>query len=1487
MRSREIATNLLMSVSIAASILLSGQAHAANLALTDSPLFLSTSVPPLNLLVMGRDHKLYYEAYNDHTDLNGDGTLDVGYKGYELKSPIPAAPESAYKIDYYGYFDSFKCYSYDASAKRFNPVSETLMSGSIRTKTCSGQWSGDFLNYLTTSRLDALRKVLYGGYRSTDTSTATVLQRAHIPQDAHSWGKEYNSLAIDGYNISDYTPYSAPSADKRILFANTTPLTSNGLSETPRLRVLTNRSERIWNWVSKERPVADTSIDGGSISSFDDEMVVRVRVCDASSGLPMEDNCLTYPNGKAKPTGLLQEFGENDTMLFGLLTGTYKKNTSGGALRRAIGSIKDEIDLTDGTFKTAFDGIITTLNRLNTTGFGTFNNDSYRYRCGWDSASRVINEGECQMWGNPIAEMMYEGLRYLAGKGSATSDFKINFGDGEESELPGGGLPVASWDNPYASRPVCTKPFETVISDINPSYDSDQLPSVDSNFGSFSGDLSGLDVKTEGQTIWNQEIGGTHKYFIGQVGSTSDGAPTAKDVSSFGNIRGLAPEEPTKQGSYYAASVAHYGRITDINPATGTQNVNTFAVALASPLPKIEIPVGTSKVTLVPFAKSVGGCLGADGTFKATNQIVDFYVDSLTPTSGRFRVNFEDVEQGADHDMDAIVIYEYTVSGNTVNVKLTSEYAAGCIIQHAGYVISGTTSDGIYLEVRDKDTAEDSDPDYVLDTPNTDDALPLVATRSFVAGSTPGADILKDPLWYAAKWGGFKEGASGNNMPDNASEWDEDGDGVPDNYFLVTNALTLSQQLSKAFQDIVARVASASSASVNSGSINSTSKLYQAKFNSGNWTGQLLAYPINSNGSLGSTPSWDAATQIADFGSRKIIAVNTNGTAVPFRFTGSSTTGIDATRKHQLDNATSSPWNATLEQRRLNYLRGDATYEAVNGGTFRTRKTKLGDIINSSPAFVGRPSFTYSDSIEPTAPYSTFKTTNASRTQVVYVGANDGMLHAFDANSGSELFGFIPSPVFPYLKLLSNRGYTHKFYVDGSPSVGDAYFDSSWKTVLAGGLNSGGQGIYALNITDPSKFSEGNAQYSSSAQDGLLMWEFTDANDPDLGYTYSQPVIAKTKAGWVVIFGNGYNNTISDGRASTTGEAVLYVVDVKGTWSKKITTKVGTSATYSGGKPNGLASITASDLDGDGVVENVYAGDLFGNLWKFNLDNASTANWKVAYTDAGSDPAPLFVAKDGSGNRQPITSQVRIARGPGSTGAIVLFGTGKFLETSDKSDQSKQSLYGIYDNNTNTNSDVVGARASDLQQQTVTDEFTQTFGSNSVEVRLTSDNTVPSNKRGWYLDLVKASGTAEGERMISNPRIRNGRITFITIVPGSDPCTPGGKTRLTQLDAASGSRLPSAPFDLNGDGVIDASDQATVTLPNNNTQQIPPASVTVQVDYGTTPGVIAGNNADYYYVSGDDRDRTGPNPLGGDDIFGIQGSPGDNARGRQSWRQIR
>ncbi|MEP7312678.1 MAG: PilC/PilY family type IV pilus protein [Pseudomonadota bacterium] len=1441
-----------------------GNALAAPLNIKDSPLFLDETPPPLNMLVMSRDHRMYYEAYNDASDLNNDGVIDTGYK-----------PD---QIEYFGYFDSHICYSYGGGV--FVPA------GTTADKTCSGLWSGDWLNYVTTSRIDALRKVLYGGLRSTDNASTTVLQRAFIPQDAHSWGKEYESVARDGYDIGKYTPFGLPSPGTRHLFANTTPAGDaattgnanaaiNGVG-LPKLRVLQSRNNRIWDWVSKERPVANNDIiglDPGGVSPAD--YVVRVQVCTAAANETAKTdlNCKVYANGAIKPTGLLQDYGENDSMFFGLLTGSYGRPHDGGVLRREVSSVADEIDLATGQFMYGQDppGIISTIDRLRITGF---NGGSYSYNCGWITSSADAG-GACSMWGNPTAEMMYEALRYYAGKGASNAVFSSGANNGEEASL---GLKVATWDsntNPYGAGkyPTCSKPFETVISDISPSYDSDTVPG--SYFGGYSGDLTGLDASNLGNKIWSNEMAGVpgNRYFIGQSGGVYDGAPTVKTVNSFGNIRGLAPEAPAKEGSYNAASVAYHGLENDLNPANGEQKPQTFAVALASPLPSIEIPVAGRKITLVPFAKSVGGSgygiSPTQGQYQPTNQIVDFYVDTLTATYGKFRVNFEDVEQGADHDMDAISVYEYQVNaGGTVTVSVTSEYAAGGIIQHMGYVISGTTQDGAYLEVRDVDTSVAEDPDYFLDTPNgqsppgqnyTDNtALPLAHARTFSPGTTAAASVLKDPLWYAAKWGGFKD-SNGNGLPDARAEWASkapaaDTDPDPDNYFLVTNALRLKAQLAEAFDSILDRAGSASSASVSSGSISSDTRLYQATFESRRWSGELLAFPIADGtggtveGAIGAAV-WSASTQIPAPAARRIITASATiagGTTgvyrigVPFQWGN-----IGAARQAQLD-----PLADGKGQVRLDYLRGDRTNEQPAVGGLRERSSALGDMINAAPIFVGAPPFRYPDGLE-SAAYSGFKATHLNRQKVVYAGANDGMMHAFDATTGVELFAFIPSSVFKNLYTLTDPAYAHRYFVDGTPSVIDAFFSGAWHTVLAAGLNKGGQGVYALDVTDPASITEASA-------DATFLWEFTDAEDSDLGYTYSRPSIVKMENGkWAAVFGNGYNNTDTAGgadtNASATGNAALYVVDISnGQLIRKISIPVGAAQDPTGlARPNGLASPALIDVDGDNKFDTAYAGDLFGNLWKFNLSSADETTWDVAYK-SGSVPLPLFVARNASNQRQPITERPNVGQGPLGIGYTVVFGTGKFLEPGDRdlANLQVQSFYGIFDKNTGTAaSDIVLARSA-LQQQTILSETTVTFDGDPTNMRTTSSNVVdPASRSGWYIDLVSPAGF-QGEMQVTDPVLRNDRVFFTTLIPDQDICAYGGSSWFMAMDMISGVSAQAFP------GITGAGISHNAILQR--------------------PAILSGAKSDHGYIPGSDAENFDP-PI----------EAGPAAIGRQSWRQLR
>ncbi len=1304
---------------------------ATAITLPDVPLGISITAKPMTLITAGRDHKLFYEAYNDASDINEDGSLDIHFKP---------------SITYFGLFDPDLCYTYSGSAELFTPN-----SSSVNNK-CPGKWSGNWLNYVTTSRIDALRKVLYGGFREIDTATETILRRAYIPQDAHSWSKEYTSEINDGYKLSDYTPLSAPSAGKRHFFGNLTQnagINCSNLNDCsnlpPFLSIIKNSNKRVWEWASKEGPVLDGS-HGGNRTDYS----VRVQVCTAT----FHSGCKQYPIGNYKPIGLLHDYGENDSMLFGLLTGSYNKNTSGGILRKVVSSFQSEINTNTGQF-TSSNTIVATFDSLR---IRDFNNGSggQDYRPFWPNAwvtTRPMNEGEFVDWGNPVAEMMYEGLRYFAGKGAPTADFDTS--GGFDAQV---GLSPTTWDNPYdqtnseAKAPWCAKPNLLVVSDINPSFDSDQLPGSYFNSG-FSGDVPGLNVQTLMNTITSNENGASGLHFIGQSETVSDGAPTAKNVVSLGTIRGLSPEEPTKEGSYYSSSIAYFGKTNDINPIEGNQSVDSFFVALASPLPKFEFSIGNDKVTLVPFAKSVG--VGSDcssisitpsANFQPTNQIVDFYIDTLANLPGsshdpsinnglpfiKFRINYEDVEQAADHDMDAIAEYEIRLTTNgKLQIDIESTYASGCIQQHLGYIISGTTEDGVYLVIRDFDTSAGNDENYRLDVPNDPNPLPLTSSRTFTPGGTA-ATLLHDPLWYAAKWGGFID-KNNNNIPDLQYEWDADTNGVPDTYFFVQNPLKLKDSLRRAFDNIIERSASAGNVTANSTSISTETRVFQSIFNSANWSGDILAYPITSESGVGSTPDWKVSEQFPTPDTRKIYTTSSN-TKVEFKW-----------------NSLSSPDQVTLDDSdTVDFLRGSRSNELQNGGNFRNRSVNniLGDVVHSSPLFV-------------------------EETNTVYVNANDGMLHAFDASNGRELFAYIPSVVISRLKNLAQPGYSHEYFVDGDISVSLQAQTPNFNYLVAS-LGHGGKGLFGLNVSNPSAFTSSD-----------ILWEYFDNSDTDLGYMLGKPIIAKMNNGsTAVIIGNGYN--------STSGKAVLYIINLTtGQIIKKLDTQISGD--------NGLATPGVFDQDDDGDIDVIFAGDLKGNIWKFDVSDADTANWDIAF-DTGGTPEPFFTAKNSSNIAQPITAQISIAVNDQTNDVnvgkhFIFFGTGSYIQAGDPNNTDIQSWYGLIDEGTQISDRTVLAQRSILAEGT--------FGGSSVRTFDEASDNDMNGKSGWYIDF----DTQAGERIITSSKIYNlfkSVLIASSIIPiVNDPCVPGGKGFINTIDPFTGARLGTGIIDVNNNNNFD------------------------------------------------------------------------------------
>lgn len=723
----------------------------------------------------------------------------------------------------------------------------------------------------------------------------------------------------------------------------------------------------------------------------------------------------------------------------------------------------------------------------------------------------------------------------------------------------------------------------------------------------------------------------------------------------------------------------------------------------------------------------------------------------------------------------------------------------------------------------------------------------------------------------------------------------------------------IQKGLANSLSNIASRVSAASGVAQNSTVLQIDSNLYRAQFDSQGWSGSLLAYPISITGILSTTPSWSSGciltggactlpvtaasnTPGVDPNNRVIITPNfVSGSkiGIPFRwpanYSALKVSSALPVRVANLLKFAPYPANATLAkqvtanqlygQRLINYLRGDRTQEVQNNGAegFRNRKSILGDFINSKPLYIGPPGRLYSNIFD-VASYSTFRSTYQNRTGMVAIGGNDGMLHIFNANTGSEILAYVPGNRKMNFNLpsLSEPTYTHLYFVDGSPSEADIIINNNWRTVLLGNLANGGQGVFALDITDPSTFKEANAN-------SILLWEFSDEDDPDMGYLNSTIQIAKvrsTTAGgtqWAAIFGNGYNNTEADGYASTTGKAALYILfinhgidDVWTVDTDYIKIPVGAANTTT---PNGLAQPYLVDVDGDHIVDYVYAGDLLGNLWKFDLRNANPVNWKTA-------ASTLFSAQSVTAGDQPITT-APIARfhpnGP-SAGILLYFGTGKFLEPNDNSaiNQVTQSFYAILDK-----LDGSPVTKSQLLQQKILNEISQTFNGNTVQLRQVSNYGINwqalNQNLGWYINLQAANNSSNfGERQISPAILRGNNVIFSTMLPSPSVCSVGGSSWLMELNADTGGTPIAAPFDLNRDGLFDNMDYILKDS-SGNAISATPGGIKSTVGVTATPTVFLtpDKTKEIKVMSGSTGAST------------ITENPSKGPSGRQNWNILR
>ena len=662
--------------------------------------------------------------------------------------------------------------------------------------------------------------------------------------------------------------------------------------------------------------------------------------------------------------------------------------------------------------------------------------------------------------------------------------------------------------------------------------------------------------------------------------------------------------------------------------------------------------------------------------------------------------------------------------------------------------------------------------------------------------SSAGIKPRSSATYLAGKYGWFSDANRDGNPfktsggQTNNSEWEDPLiPNTPDGYVIASQAQKMLDGIRKFFSAATSEKGAVSVSSLSSQRFTTqepNGDLFAPRFDTRDWSGTVQRSSLRLNtltGTIDTTAGvrWDSGLILTQASLTTTVALDPyvkpadrNIFTMARGVSSSSGQAFSVANKGNFDAAVStalntSPTASVLDNQidgRINWLRGDRSNEQnSSGGLFRRRARIMGDVINSGPVFKQG-----ADPDARGAGYTEFAEGVASRTPMIYVGANDGMMHGFRATDGKELFAYIPRAVAENLNQLTNPKYVHRPYVDGVPAVNEAQVGTAWKTILASGMGGGAQGIFALDVTNPNSFGAGN-----------VLFEFTDQDDADMGNVLSQPKIVKMKmAGtgptvykWFIAVGSGYNNYKIDGtNYSATGRQALFLLSLDKTPSQAWALgtnyfKVMLPDPASTTTPNGLANPSfAKGAFGEALF--LYAGDLQGNMWRFNFANGlSSSTTSTALKVISGSGVPIAIAKDSAGNRQPITVSPVVTTGF-SSGYIVTFGTGKFVEPSDSSTAGRQSMYGVWDSFSTVNSDYEIGRSKLYARSinegtistTVTGSDTFIFGNGST-----------GTYRGWYADLPTT-----GERVATEGATGLGFVAFNSTIPDGT-CSGDGTGR--------------------------------------------------------------------------------------------------------------
>ena len=1324
-----------------------------------------------------------------------------------LSVEFPTAVSVAYTnrnystgFEYLGYFDPNKCYMYRASATDTttapnvaNPDSYFYPVGKASSHACTGQWSGNFLNWASMQTIDPFRWALTGGYRVIDSPALTVVEKAWATGQGGT-GNFPDATLSGGALIAGATPFPASTTTlsmriqglgNKIRF--TTPDTSGAVSFTGKyynnqtlsgLPALTRTDGAInfnWDSTAPDPSVSRTNMSAswsGSVKApTSGDYIFRVRADDtvtlSVNGTQVVNQTSydgltnhyspTYTVSAGKMFNIAVQFsqggGGSSVVLEWLLPGTMTYVPVGGGLASLYGAAVSYDSGTPPAGGVVYEAFVRGKVCDASASAGGIESNCTAYGANYKP------EGLMQKYANKIR---YSALGYL-------NDSNI---------LRDGGVLRAQQKFVGPTQPV---PGSLPISNPRSEWDASTgvfAPNPDAADAAATAGIMGL---PSGASITNSGV----INYLNKFGEVTPGS-----YKTYDNVSEL----------YYAA-IRYFKNLPNVpewtNVPAGTSDATK--ITWTDGFPVITAPADPILYSCQRnFILGIGDAnthadKNVPGNSITTNEpAMPAAVQANTwvdPTDKTFTIKVNAVDA-----TNKIGVLE----GLGSSLGTVNPYNGCC--NNNSTLMAGLAYDAHIRDIRGRPITASFPQPQTIDTYWVD----VQEYQTYKPNNQ---------FYLATKYGGFT--VPGNYSYYNTdptllplSAWSTSGDKDlvsgqprPDNYYSGGQPDLMKKGLDAAFSQIASAIGrsttsfSTSLPQVTVAGNASFSSTYTGK----DWTGELTANTLSFDATgapiVPLPENWKftdkLATQLAGTGwdlNRRVVSWN-GSSGVAFRSSGGSQ--LDSTALGTLD-TTYVAGNDSVNY--LNYLRGDRSYElgcTVGCGSttrvYRARTKLLGDIVGSKARPVGPPSFPYSDATN--SGYAAFKTKWASRRTVVYVGSNDGMMHAIngalvtapspplesDAAAGTEMFAYVPRALFQGptapntdgLASLGNTAFTHHFMVNATPSVYDVDFArtpggsgaADWHSVLIGGLGKGGRSYYAMDVTDP----QGMVAGGESAVAGKVLWEFSD---PSLGYTYGDPVVVKTaKYGWVVIFASGYNN--GDGKGY-----FLFVNPRTGALLEKVSTGAGTLASSAG-----LAYANAFIVNAtDGTADAVYAGDLLGNLWRLDVTASS-----------GSYPAPIKLASltDAGGSPQPVTSRPSIEVDPNTKKRFVLVGTGRLLDPTDIASTQVQTYYAITDG---TNAQF--NRTFPLPPPPTLDfPVTRAMLANDTNALVGvggGKGFDPGTQMGWFEDLGVDSTTGIAWRVTTDSTTLLGSVAFATTLPNGSACSPSGDSRVYGRDFSTG-----------------------------------------------------------------------------------------------------